>query len=194
MQINLRHRLKNANWQLIIAAPIAAGILHICATLAAPNLTAASAFSRLAPGLPVNKMQMLSPIAPGAQPLPFLSPHARYALCLFDATNGPVSVAATLPPDPGWMLAVITPQGDNVYAAASTPGRETPITLVLVPSESHFLGVTPEAQGIARDTQPPVAIAATQGIVVVRAPDRGVAYMPEIEGNLRRATCSGRAF
>jgi uncharacterized membrane protein len=139
-------------------------------------------------------MQMLSPIAPGAQPLPFLSPHARYALCLFDASNGPVSVAATLPPDPGWMLAVITPQGDNVYAAASTPGRETPITLVLVPSEGHFLGVTPEAQGIARDTQPPVAIAATQGIVVMRGPDKGFAYMSEVESNLRQASCSGRSF
>jgi hypothetical protein len=45
------------------------------------------------------------------------------------------------------MLAVITPQGDNVYAAASTPGRDTPISLALLPSESHFLGVTPEARG-----------------------------------------------
>ena len=51
--MNLHNPLKNANWQLIIAAPIAAGILHICATLAAPYLTAASAFSRLAPALNV---------------------------------------------------------------------------------------------------------------------------------------------
>jgi uncharacterized membrane protein len=194
MQINLRQRLKKANWQLIIAVPIAAGILHICATLAAPYLTAASAFSRLAPALPVNKMQVLHNIAPGSEPLPFLSPHARYAMCRFDATNGPVSVAATLPPDPGWMLAVITPQGDNIYAAASVPGRETPITLVLVPSEKHFLGVTPEARGIARDVQPPVAIAATRGIVVVRGPDKGLAYRSEVERNLRQAACSGRPF
>ncbi len=122
MQINLRERLKRANWQLIIAVPIAAGILHICATLAAPYLTAASAFSRLAPALPVNKMLVLREIAPGAEPLPFLSPDARYAMCHFDAANGPVTVSATLPPDPGWMLAVITPKGDNIYATASTPG------------------------------------------------------------------------
>ena len=49
--------LRNANWQLILAAPVAAGILHICATFAAPYLTAASAYSRLAPGLPVNRMR-----------------------------------------------------------------------------------------------------------------------------------------
>jgi uncharacterized membrane protein len=148
----------------------------------------------LAPALPVNKMQVLHNIEPGSEPLPFLSPHARYAMCRFDATNGPVSVAATLPPDPGWMLAVITPQGDNIYAAASVPGRETPITLVLVPSEKHFLGVTPEARGIARDVQPPVAIAATRGIVVVRGPDKGLAYRSEVERNLRQAACSGRPF
>jgi uncharacterized membrane protein len=194
MPLNLRESLKKANWQLIIAAPIAAGILHICATLAAPYLTAASAFTRLAPALPVNKMQVLHDITPGTEPLPFLSPHARYAMCRFDASNGPVSVAATLPPDPGWMLAVITPQGDNIYAAASVPGRETPITLVLVPSENHFLGVTPEARGIARDVQPPVAIAATHGIVVVRGPDKGLAYRGEVERNLLQAACSGRPF
>jgi len=192
--MNLRDKLKHANWQLIIAAPIAAAILHICATLAAPNLTAASAYSRLAPALPVNKMQLLHAITPGAEPLPFLAPDARYAMCRFDATNGPVNVSVTLPPDQGWMLAVISQQGDNVYAAASTPDRATPISLVLMPSEDYFLGVTPEARGIARGAQPPVSIAATYGIIVVRGPSKGHAYRGEVEANLRKARCSGRTF
>jgi uncharacterized membrane protein len=194
MPLNLRTRLQHANWQLIIAAPITAGILHICATFAAPYLTAASAYSRLAPALPVNSMQVLHTLAPGAEPLPFLSPDARYAMCHFDATQGPVSVNALLPADAGWMLAVISPQGDNIYAAASTPGRPTPITLVLLPSEEHFLGVTPEARGIARDTQPPVAIAATHGIVVMRGPDKGLSYRAEVEAVLKQARCSARSF
>jgi len=192
--MNLRDKLKHANWQLILAAPIAAGILHICATLAAPYLTAASAYSRLAPALPVNKIQVLRPLAPGAEPLPFLPADARYAMCRFDTSAGPVTVTATLPPDPGWMLAVITRQGDNVYAAASTPGRATPITLVLVPSEEYFLGVTPEARGIARNMEPPVPIAATRGIVVVRGPDMGLSYRTQVEAVLKRARCSGHSF
>ncbi len=192
--MTLRDRLGQANWQLILAAPVAAGILHICATLAAPYITADSAFSRLAPGLPLNKMRMLSEIAPGSEPLPFLSPDARYALCRFDTSAGPVSVTATLPPDPGWMLAVMTPQGDNIYASASTPGRPTPITLALVPSEEHFLGVTPEARGIARDTDPPVALAARRGIVVIRAPDRGFSYQGDTEASLNAARCSASHF
>lgn len=194
MPLKLSDRLKSANWQLVIAAPIAAGILHICATLAAPHLAAASAYSRLAPALPINKFELLHAVAPGAEPLPFMSPHARYAMCRYDATEGPVTVKAMLPPDPGWMLAVISAQGDNIYAAASIAGRETPISLVLVPSEEHFLGVTPEARGIARNEQPPVAVATTRGIVVVRGPDMGLSYRAAVETNLRNASCSGRSF
>lgn len=192
--MNIRNALKGANWQLILAAPVAAGILHICATMAAPYLTAASAYSRLAPALPVNKMQVLGPITPGAEPLPFLSPDARYAMCRFDTANGPVDVSAILPADQGWTLTVVSPQGDNIYATASVPARPTPVAVVLVPSEEHFLGVTPEARGIAREQQPPAAIAATHGIVVLRGPDKGLSYQGQVDTALKTAHCSARGF
>lgn len=194
MPLKIRERLKKANWTLILAAPVAAGILHICATLAAPHLTAASAYSRLVPALPINKMEILSTAEPGTEPLPFLSPDARYAMCRFDARSGPVTVSASLPPEPGWILSVISPQGDNVYAAASTAGRSIPISIALVPSEDHFLGVTPEARGIARNVQPPVPVAITRGIVVVRGPDNGFAYRGALEDGLRQASCTARSF
>ncbi len=192
--MKIAQMLRGANWQFILAAPVAAGILHICATLAAPYLTAASAYSRLAPGLPVNHMQMLAVSAPGAEPLPFMSPDARYAMCRFDATGGPVSVSASLPPDQGWTLTVMTPEGDNLYAIASVPSRPTPVSLVLVPSEEAFLGVTPEARGIARDMQPPTAVSATRGIIVVRGPDKGYAYQRHVEAVLQEARCTARSF
>ncbi len=194
MPIKFSDRFKDANWQLIIAAPVAAGILHICATFAAPYLTGASAYRRLAPALPVNKMQVLRPVTPGKEPLPFLSPDARYAMCRFDTSKGPVNVTATLPPDAGWTLTVHSPQGDNLYAAASTPGRTTPILLVLVPSDDRFLGVTPEARGVSRGTQPPLAVSATRGIVVLRGPDNGFAYRRRVLAGLKEARCSGRTF
>jgi uncharacterized membrane protein len=194
MPIKLSDKFKNANWQLIIAAPVAAGILHICATFAAPYLTGASAYSRLAPALPLNKMEVLRPIKPGKEPIPFLSPDARYAMCKFDTSHGPVNVAAMLPPDAGWTLTVHSQQGDNLYAAVSTPGRITPVSLVLVASDDRFLGVTPEARGIARGKQPPVPVSATRGIVVVRGPDNGFAYQGRVLAGLKEARCSGRTF
>ena len=194
MQIKLESLFKNINWQLLLAVPVAAAILHICATLAAPYLTAASAYSRLAPGLAVNRMQMLNVSAPGAEPLPFMSPDARYAMCRFDTSSGPVSVSSTLPPDSGWTLTVMNPQGDNIYATASVPQRPTPISIILVPSEEAFLGVTPEARGIARDVQPPTVVSATRGIVVVRGPDKGFAYQRHVEAVLKDARCTARSF
>lgn len=192
--MKIQSLVKNINWQLLLAVPVAAGILHICATLAAPYLTAASAYSRLAPGLPVNRMQLLNVSAPGAEPLPFMSPDARYAMCRFDTSGGPVSVSSTLPPDSGWTLTVMNPQGDNIYATASVPQRPTPISIVLVPSEEAFLGVTPEARGIARDVQPPTVVSATRGIVIVRGPDKGFAYQRHVEAVLRDARCTARSF
>ena len=186
--------LKNANWQLILGAPVAAGILHICATLAAPYLTAASAYSRLAPALPVNRMQVLNASAPGAEPLPFMSPDARYAMCRFDTSGGPVSVASTLPPDIGWTLTVMNPQGDSLYASASVPSRPTPIQIAIVPSEDAFLGVTPEARGIARDAQQPTVVAATRGIIIVRGPDKGFSYQHHVDAVLKDARCTARSF
>lgn len=194
MPMKIFNAVRNANWLLILAVPVAAGILHICATMAAPYLTAASAYNRLVPGLPLNRMEVLNAAAPGAEPLPFMSPDARYAMCRFDAHDGPVDVSATLPADQGWSLSVVTPTGDNIYAAASVPSRPTPISLVLVPSEDAFLGVTPEARGIARNLQPPTPLAVSQGIVVVRGPDKGFAYAPHVEALLRDAKCVPRPF
>lgn len=192
--MKIPNSLRNANWQLILAAPVAAGILHICATFAAPYLTAASAYSRLAPGLPVNRMQLLPVAAAGAEPLPFMSPDARFAMCRFNTSAGPVDVSATLPPDLGWTLTVVTPEGDNIYATASVPSRPTPVSLVLVPSEDAFLGVTMEARGIANSATPPTAVAATRGIIVVRGPDKGFAYQHHVETMLRDAKCTARSF
>ncbi|HWK37779.1 MAG TPA: hypothetical protein VNR88_02590 [Hyphomicrobium sp.] len=192
--MKIPNALRNANWQLILAAPVAAGILHICATFAAPYLTAASAYSRLAPGLPVNRMQLLPVAAAGAEPLPFMSPDARFAMCRFNTSAGPVDVSATLPPDLGWTLTVVTPEGDNIYATASVPSRPTPVSLVLVPSEDAFLGVTMEARGIANSATPPTAVAATRGIIVVRGPDKGFAYQHHVETMLRDAKCTARSF
>lgn len=194
MPLKIPQSIRHPHWRFIFAALIAAAILHICATMAAPYLTGESAYSRLAPALPINKVRILDPVAPGAEPLPFFAPDARYAVCRFDTGKGPVSVAATLPADVGWTITVHAPNGNNLYAAASNPNQATPILLMLIPSSEQFLGVTPEARGIARSTQPPQAISAQQGIVIVRGPQKGLAYTHVVAAQLKKLACSGPAF
>lgn len=182
-------RWPRINWRLVLAASIAIAILHILSILAAPTLAVAPAYERLKPLLPLNKMTLLPPIAPGAQPLPFLSAGARYAMCRFSTEAGPIEVSADLP-GAGWTLSVHLESGDNIYAASTEASRQQSVRVLLVPADDRFLGLTPEARGIARSGPGTLEIRASSGIAVVRAPDRGIAFAAQTEQELARAVCS----
>jgi uncharacterized membrane protein len=176
---------------VIALALFAVLILHILATLAAPRLAPSTAYSRLADLLPVNSMQILPPIAPGAQPLPFMGPDSRYAMCRFDSTKGPVQISAILP-GAGWSLSLFTDKGDSLYTSVAQPGRRTEISLVLVTSDEKFAGLTPEASGQSVKEDRSLSLPAKRGIAILRAPDQGLAYKALNEAELKRSLCGVR--
>ena len=179
-------------WRVVVAALLSVGILHILATLAAPSLTNVSAFALLKKHLPkANSMVVFDAPAPDRQPLPYLSADARYAMCRFDMGKGPVAVSATLP-DVGWSLALYTPQGDNIYVATGTQGQRSDLSILLVSSDERFMGITPEARGLPADRIATLPVASRQGLAVVRAPDRGLAFKAMTESMLKLAACSAQ--
>lgn len=186
--MKLRIPRPRLNGRLALAALVSIGILHIVSILVAPSLAVAPAFVRLEPLLPLNKMVVLPPIAPGTQPLPFLSPNVRYAMCRFVTSKGAVEVKAKLP-GAGWTLSVHLPGGENVYTATAEPGRLSEVKILMVPADDRFLGLTPEARGIAREGPALLEIRAQSGIAVVRAPDAGIAFQRQIEADLAQADC-----
>ena len=116
-------------------------------------------------------------------------------MCRFDTADGPVTCRRRCRPIPGWTLTVVSPQGDNIYATASMPARPTPVALVLVPSEEHFLGVTPEARGIARDAATARAPSRRRtASSSCAAPTRASPISAQVEAVLKAAHCSARAF
>ncbi|MBU2582631.1 MAG: hypothetical protein KJ622_13020 [Alphaproteobacteria bacterium] len=175
--------------RLVLAALAAMGILHICATLAAPYLMGRSAFERLSPMLPVNSLVVLPAVTPENQPLPFLTPDVRYAMCRYDTAQTPVSVSVELP-GKGWSLALHTPKGDNVYAATGEDERVTSLRLRILPTTERFMGLTPEALGVADTSERPQVVRSDRGIIVLRAPDRGRAYIPLTEAALSQFKCA----
>lgn len=190
--------LKGLTWHYVAAAVITVGILHICAVFAAPELATGTAYQRLAATLPVNKMVLLPPITPSAQPLPFLTADGRYAMCRFETSKGPVAITAALP-ERGWTLALHSPDGENFYTATAQPGSRTEISLLLVPTEERFLDLGLElGTGSQQPQQQPegeaLKLSAREGVVVLRAPDRGIAYRPRMEGLLKRAECMQKSF
>lgn len=166
---------------------------HIVATLQSMRDGKRSAHSRLAPGLAANKMMLLPPITPATQVLPFMSADARYSVCLFDSSQSPVSVNVDLL-DFGWTVAVYKSDGTSAYAAAASAGKLTHIALTIVPGDDRFMGLTPEARGKVNALDAPLSVTARQGLVVVRAPDKGLAYTAEAEAGLTRSTCAPKAF
>jgi len=184
-------RIKTINISMVAAALFASGILHIVATLATPSLTLTSGYDRLAKGLPVNTMKLLGDVDPASQVLPFMAPDARYALCRFDTKNGAVSITGVLP-EPGWMIALFSPNGDNFFTSSATPGRRTDVALLLVPGDESMRAASELAPAAALTANSTLTIPVNKGLAVLRAPDRGEAYEARQMAELKRARCQYR--
>lgn len=197
LQHNARAHDKRAwpefQWRYLLLLPVAAGIVHLIATFLAVSNIRGSAYYRLATTLPTNTMKILAPVTPSQQPLPYLAPDARYAMCRFSSKQGPVDVSAVLP-ERGWTLGVYHNDGSTAYFAAGTSVRPSTIALTLLPGDNRFLGLTPQALGKTAPTAPQLTLNVREGLIVVRAPDRGAAYRQADEAILANASCVARPF
>lgn len=189
MQINPIKMVRNINWRMVMAGVCAVGMLHILAVFSEPYLARSNAYARMAPTLPLNKMIVLPAIKADAQPLPFLAPDARYAMCRFTTANGPVAVNAVLL-GAGWLATVYSEDGASLNTTVAVPERrQTIVALRLMPSDDRFMGLTPQARGKAAKETTALPVGAKSGIVVVRAPNRGPAFADLQEAALLQASC-----
>jgi uncharacterized membrane protein len=179
--------LSEVSWRTVIGSLLLGGIIHITATLAVPLVSSGHAFTKLRDTLPANRMVVLPPLAPGKQPLPYLAPDALYAMCRYDVSVDSLMVTAPMA-RAGWTLSLHTPQGDNFYVMPAQETRPGDISLTVVPSAERLgeFAATPRRVSV-QEMQ--VASPSWEGLVVVRAPIKGLAWRAETEAALRRATC-----
>ena len=78
------------SWPVVLGALVAAGIVHICTIFALPYFYRSDAYTRLSRTLPSNIFVILPQAKPRAQVLPYQMPDARYAICRYDVSDGPV--------------------------------------------------------------------------------------------------------
>jgi uncharacterized membrane protein len=185
-------RMPRIRWQAVATILTAAIALHLTVTLMAGDLAEAPAFDRLEGKLPVNTMQVLPPVTASSQLLPFMAPDARYAICRFDSSKGTVAINASLP-GPGWTLSLHSPDGENFYVAVAQPGRSTDVSLLLIPTDERFTGLTPEAKGKSSAEgaggSSALTLVAREGLAILRAPDLGFSYRAMNEARLMEARC-----
>jgi uncharacterized membrane protein len=180
--------LREVGWRTVVGALLLGGIIHIGATLAIPLAGPGTAYAKLRETLPLNRMVVLPQAAPGKQPLPFMAPDALYAMCRYDISTDSLAVGVTMA-DAAWTLSLHTPQGDNFYVMPAQPQRRADLSVTVVPGIDR-LGefVAAPRRVTAQDTQ--IASPTWEGLVIIRAPLRGLAWRAEIEALLRRATCT----
>lgn len=180
--------LREVGWRAVIGALLLGGIIHILATMAVPLVSSGHAFTRLHASLPLNRMVVLPPPAPGKQPLPFLAPDALYAMCRYDISVDLLSVTTPMA-EAGWTLSLHTPQGDNFYVMPAQETRRGTVSLTVVPSVERLSEFAATPRRVSpQETQ--VASPSWEGLVVVRAPLKGLAWRAETEAALRRASCT----
>lgn len=181
--------IRGLSWYTAVVALVTGGIIHITATLVLPQFAKASAFQRLSQSLPLNRMRVLPMADAAAQPLPYLGPDVRLAVCRFDVNDGPVVITFVLP-DKGWTLGLYTEWGDNYYVMPAQESRSGDLSLTLVaPGERSFSLLTLGGR-TAQTSLSQVEVPETTGFAVIRAPIRGRAFGAEIETTLKRAGCA----
>lgn len=172
-------------------------ILHVSYVLAAPHLATRTAWQRLNPQLPINQMKLLPVVKPGAQPLPFMAPDVRYAMCRFDLAAGALEIKSRLL-DPTWSISLFTAQGANFSTYTTLDLMKPEVELVIAPTTERtllqsvqtFLTRTDRETRGQRDPGIVITSPAREGFAVIRAPIMGVAFQPEVEAALAAATCS----
>jgi uncharacterized membrane protein len=182
-------RFPRLRLRTLLLSVIGAGIVHICMTFAWPYLATGNPVRRVAAALPADLMKILPQPTPRAQLMAFQGPDSRYAACKFNVADAAFAVRAVLP-EAGWTFSVHNAAGDSVYVVTGQDQRRTDVAVLLLPPGDRFVGLLAEARLTSGFAQ--VALPSAEGIVLIRAPDKGVAYRAEVDAELAKATCTPR--
>lgn len=180
-------RLILNHWRLLLSAFTAGAIIHIWTTLTTVPSEDSPAYQQLVAELPVNKIAYLPEVTPETQKLPFMMPDVRYAICPFDATNGPIRINAAIPA-PGWSLSLHTPNGENFLYVQGTDDRATNVNILL-----RAPGTVIEAKNISeiqpsRQT-PEFKLTHAIGVAIYSAPIGAFAYRRMADEQLNSFRC-----
>ena len=171
----------------IAMAVVLAGLIHVIAVLTLPVLAPRNAHARLAALGPANTIIQLPAVEPGQQVMPNMAPDVRYAMCLFDLTEGPIHLRANIR-DELWLIAFYTPIGENFYTVIGADMKRGNVDLVVTTEDQSVADATadsPEALESLVVVNSPVS----KGIALIRAPLAGPSRSLEAQRALEATYC-----
>lgn len=175
------------DWRVLLGALLVGGLLHIAIVMTTPMRQGNAAMQRLRGELPTNRVVIVPAPSPARQPISFMVPDAAYALCRFDLSVDSLRVSTALL-DHGWVLSLHTASGDNFYVMPGQAKR-TDVAFLLMPGVAALdVGPVPRRFGSSGEVQIPSPTA--EGLVMVRAPYKGIAYRSQTEAALAQTVCA----
>ena len=169
----------------IAGALAAAGIVHILAVLAIPQLAEHDAWKRLSALLKPNTLAFAD--AKNAPHLPFTPPDLITAYCLFDISEHNVIVEAPLPEAP-WSVAVTARSGENFYVITGADAKKPVVRLLIIPHD-RLPEESSTEETVEGGNQNIIVSPSPTGIVAIRAPIRGESFRALALQELRKARC-----
>jgi len=183
-------RRQRVRWRWLVAAILAGLLLHLATVFTVTYALPRREFAVLAPLGRLNTMAVLPPITADAQPLPFMMPDTRYAICRYDISKSPLVLRASFADD-DWSIALFDPSGDNVYVVTGADLDRREIELLLTTKQDGLASPlsTSKAAAAASVT---VGLASRTGVAIVSAPMAGSAFAATVERLLLQASCQPR--
>ncbi len=166
---------------------VLAGLIHLIAVLALPQLAPRDAHARFATLGPANTMIQLPAGTPGRQVMPMMAPDVRYAVCRFDLSNGPVRLRALIPDDL-WLIGFYTPLGENFYAVIGADMKRPEVDLIIAAKDQDIAEVGVDSSE-AFDNVVVVSSPVTEGVALIRAPLAGPSRSAQAERALKATYC-----
>jgi uncharacterized membrane protein len=108
---------------------------------------------------------------------------------LYSLAGEAVSISAPAL-DLGWTLSLHTPHGDNFYVIPGQQLRTTDLSLVIVPGAEKSGELMPATRRAPTPSEDQIASPSEEGLIVIRAPLKGLAWKGEAEAALARAKCT----
>jgi uncharacterized membrane protein len=183
-----RPLLPMLSWRAIFGGLLGAVVVHIAYTLILPSSASERPFDRLVQGRVANNVYHLPPIEPGRQPVAFMTPNLRFAICPFDIARGSRLAIAVELTATGSFLSLLAPDGTVFYALAAKPGRPIKLEISLLPPVDR--GFFSWLQGPTPVTDPSRIRAPTsRGLLAVGVPVAGAAFAEVADAMLANVSC-----
>lgn len=185
----------NLSGRLIGAIPyllgilFVAGIVHIVAVLILPRLASKDAFARVQEWAVVNELIMAPASTWPEKAPPFLDPSLQIAVCMFDVSQGPVRIAATVDGEHLLSMAFQSRTGQIFHSLTDRAALRDKIDVVLLQKddlEALEANDTDEETPNELRLTPPTKT----GLVIVRALAETPGGREAAQAQLRKVRCA----